>query len=63
MRDLGTRKAARFENYVRLFPDLAGQLVFFGDDGQADFAVAAPALLEHKTQVLGSNGANYAATK
>ena len=56
MRDVGTRKAERFVNYVRLFPELAGQLVFFGDDGQADFAVAALALLKQKTKVAGSNG-------
>ena len=51
MQDLGTRKVERFKNYCRLFPELAGQLVFFGDDGQADFSVAAPALLEHKVRV------------
>jgi hypothetical protein len=42
--ELGRKKLQRLEEYVRLFPEWAGQFVFIGDDGQADLAVAGDVL-------------------
>ena len=32
---------------MKIFPELAGKLVFFGDDGQADLSVATEVILKH----------------
>merc|ERR1711953_105998 len=37
---LGDMKVQRFEEYWKLFPELAGRFVFVGDDGQADLLAA-----------------------
>eukprot|EP00931_Biecheleriopsis_adriatica_P077285 TRINITY_DN50878_c0_g1_i1.p1 TRINITY_DN50878_c0_g1~~TRINITY_DN50878_c0_g1_i1.p1 ORF type:complete len:498 (-),score=94.42 TRINITY_DN50878_c0_g1_i1:38-1531(-) len=46
---LGEKKVQRFEEYWRLFPELAGRFVFIGDDGQADLT-AAERMLEMKDE-------------
>merc|ERR1712083_220211 len=35
-RAIGEQKVVRFEEYWRIFPELAGRYCFLGDDGQAD---------------------------
>merc|ERR1712176_1111766 len=34
--ELGKTKLVRFGEYMQLFPDMCGNFVFIGDDGQAD---------------------------